>query len=117
ARHALAAGAVRRVMRALLDRGGARAVRRARVVTRLTQHANRLDEQRVVGGAVRIVTAETADAPPVHQALDEVVPLHPILVTGTVREMREGGLPELVLFELPVVFELIALVEPDWPVE
>jgi hypothetical protein len=52
---------------------------------------------------MRIVAAGACDAARVHQAVDEIIALHPVLVRGAVRKVREGGFAELVFFELPVV--------------
>jgi hypothetical protein len=70
----------------------------------------------VVGSAVHVVAAETRDAARIHQALDEVVPLHPVLVAGCVGKVRERRLTELVLFEFPEVLQRSALMEADGPV-
>src|SRR5439155_6822825 len=71
----------------------------------------------VVRGAVRVVATEAGDAAPVHDALHEVVALHPILVRRPVGEMRERRLSELVLFEPPEVLEMPALMESHGPIE
>ena len=72
------------------------------------QHVRRLQQIGVVRGAVHIVAAEAGDAARVHQALHEIVALHAVLVRRAVGEMREGGLAELVLFELPEILQLAA---------
>jgi hypothetical protein len=48
-----------------------------------------------------IVTTGAPDATPVHDALNEVIPLHSVFVSSPVSEMSEGGLSEFVVFELP----------------
>ena len=53
---------------------------------------DRLDQHRIVGGAVGIVTAKARDATRVHQALHEVIALHAILVRGAIGKMRERQL-------------------------
>ena len=63
-----------------------------------------------------IVASEAGDAAAVHHALDEVVALHAVLVRGAVGEMREGGLAELVIFELPEILQIQAHVIADRPV-
>src|SRR5436190_23101887 len=65
---------------------------------------------------MNVVTTEASDAVLVHGALDEVVALHSVLMTCAVREVREGCLAQLVLFELPEVFEVQALVKSNRPV-
>ena len=82
-----------------------RPVRRIRAVTRQAQIVRRLDQIRVVRSAVNVVTTEARHSPRVHQALDEVVALHPVLVRGAICKVREGRLPELVLFQLPEILE------------
>src|ERR1700719_3360715 len=65
---------------------------------------------------MRIVAAKARNAASIHQAVDEVVALHAVLVRGPVREVREGGLAELVLFELPVVLKIFADIVADRPI-
>src|SRR5690349_19054595 len=74
------------------------------------------DEHRGLG-AVRVVAAEAGHTPPIHQALHVVVALHPVLVCGAVGKMREGGLAKMMLFELPVLAELITLMKTNRPIE
>ena len=61
----------------------------------------RFSQNRLVFCAVRIVAAETGDAERIHQALNEIVALHAVLVRGAVRKVREARFAELVLFEPP----------------
>jgi hypothetical protein len=75
-----------------------------------------LDEVGVVGRPVNVVTTEARDTSRIHDALDEVVPLHPVFVPGGIGKMRERGFSEFVLLELPEVFETPALMETDGPV-
>ena len=103
--------AARLVMRVLLDGRGMRAVRRVRPVAVEAHDAGRLAAVRIVGGAVDVVAGEAGDAARVHQALHEIVALHAVLVRGAVGEMGEGGLAELVLFQLP---EIAAGRRPTW---
>ena len=65
--------------------------------------ADRFDQIGVVAGSVNIVTAEAGDAAAVHEALNEVVALHPIFVCGSIGKMREGGLTQLVFFKPPEI--------------
>ena len=102
-------GAVGAMMRVRLDARRVRAVRRARAVAGQAQLLGRLQQIGVVRRAVRVVAAEAGHAARVHQALDEVVALHPVLVRRAVGEVRERRLAELVLLELPEVLQ----VEPD----
>ena len=65
---------------------------------------------------MRIVTARAGHAVAIHHALHEVVALHAVLVCRAIREMREGGLAELVFFEVPEILQLFALLESRRPV-
>jgi hypothetical protein len=42
----------------------------------------------------------------VHDALHKVIALHPVLVCGSVREVRECGLIQGDVFELPIVLKM-----------
>ena len=90
--HALAPGAVFLVMGVVLQCGRIGTVKRARPMTIQTQLVRWLSELCVVVGAVCIVAAKTGHAVLVHRTLHKVVALHPILVRGTVWEMRIGFL-------------------------
>jgi hypothetical protein len=59
-----------------------------------------LPQHRDVVAAVRIVTREAGHAARVHEALDEVVALHPILMRRPVREMGEGQFSCLVRLQV-----------------
>ena len=58
------------------------------------------DQIRVVLRSVNVVAGTAHHAPAIHNALDQVVPLHTISVRRAVGEVREGGLAEFGLFEL-----------------
>ena len=73
-------------------------------MTRQTQLACGFDQVGIVGRAMNIMAAEAGDAAPIHQALHEIVALHSIFMGCSVREMREGRLAQLVLFQLPEIF-------------
>src|SRR5262245_20552581 len=75
-----------------------------------------LDQVSVVGRTVDVMAAEAGHAALVHLTLDEVVPLHPVLVTRAVGEVRERLLAQLVLLQAPEVLELPALMESNRPV-
>ncbi len=108
ARNALAAGGALRVMGMLFERGRSRAVWRTRAVTREAELvlADGRAQLRIVRGPVNVMAAEARYAPPVHHALHEVVPLHAILMRGTVGEMRETGFAERVFFERPKILQV-----------
>ena len=65
---------------------------------------------------MRIVATETGNAPSVHEAGDEIIPLHPVLVCRPVREVSESCFPELVFLQLLEVRQLQANMEADRPV-
>ena len=91
----------------------ARAGRWASWAVALEAHdIGRLDQVGVVLGAVNVVATEAAHAVRIHLAGDKIVALHPVLVGGAVREMSEGGLAELVLFELPEIRKVLTDSKP-----
>jgi hypothetical protein len=49
--------------------------------------SRRLDEVCIIFGSMDVMATEARDTAAIHQALDEVITLHPVLVTGSVREM------------------------------
>ena len=77
---ALAARAARLVMRVFGDGGGMRPILRVRPVTREAHLARRLAQLRRVFGPVHVVATEAGDAAIIHEALDEVVALHAVLM-------------------------------------
>ena len=105
---ALVAGAAGSVMRVRLDGGRVRAIGRVRAVAFQAHNVCGLHQIRIVLRAVDIVAAETAHAVGIHLAGHEIVALHPVLVRRAVGEMSERLLPELVLFQLPVILEILA---------
>lgn len=58
--------------------------------------------------AVNLVAIRAADLAVIHIALNEVVPLHPVLVCRHISILIEVGRPGLQFFELPVVRKLLA---------
>ena len=86
------------MMRVRLDARGVRTVRRRRSVACQANLVRRFDQVGVVFGAVDVMATEAGHPAPIHHALDEVVALHPILVTRSIGEMRERRLAELVIF-------------------
>ena len=77
------------VMRVLVDGWRARAVGRIRAVTIEAQIVGWLPHERIVLRAMRVVATEAGDAVRVHEAGNEVIALHPILVGSPVAEVRE----------------------------
>ena len=67
--------------------------------------------------AMRIMTTGALHTMRVHHALHKIVPLHSILVTRTVRVVRERRITEFVLLQLPVFLEIIAHMKTNRPVE
>src|SRR5579864_1183327 len=75
----------------------------------VTREADFIDgpaKNRLIGRPMGIVAREAGDAAAIHEALNEVVPLHPVLMGRAVREVREGQLAELVIFESPVIGQI-----------
>jgi len=108
--------AVRGVMRVLFDGGGMRSVLRVGAVAGQADGVSRLAQHRLVVGAVWIVATETGDPARVHEALNEVIALHAVLVRGSVGKMREACFAELVIFESPKVRKVQSDVKADRPV-
>ena len=100
---ATAAGGAFFVLGVLFDRGGAGAVQRKWAVAIEAQLVGGFAELRVVIGTVCVMAAEAGDAAAVHQALDEVIALHAVLVCRAIRVVREACLPERELFQLPEI--------------
>jgi len=115
-RHAVAPCAAARMVGMVLERRGMWSVWRRRAVAGQADITRWLDQQRVIRSPVRVVATEAGDTAAIHHARDEIVALHPILVSSAVRKMRERRFTELVLFEPPEVFQLLALIESHGPV-
>ena len=113
---ALVAGGAGFVMRMLLDRWRVRAVGRVRAVTIEAQNIGRLPQERIVLRTMHVMTTEASDAARIHEAGNEVVALHAILVGSPVGEMRERCLAEFVLFQFPEIVQPLAHMEADGPV-
>ena len=114
--NAIAARAAGSVMRVLLDAGGVRPVLGVGAMAGQADRVSRLAQHRLVFRAVRIVATETGDAARVHEALNEIVALHAVLVRGAVGKMREARFAELVLFKLPKIRKVQSNMEADGPV-
>jgi hypothetical protein len=91
--HALTSGATVLVVSMLLHRRYVGAVRRRSAVTIEADLVCGLSKLRIVVGAVYVVAGGTGNSVTVHHALHEVIPLHPVLMRCSVREMSEGCLP------------------------
>jgi signal transduction histidine kinase len=103
---AIAAGASRGVMGVLLDCCRMRPVLCIGAVAGKAQSIAGLAHDPRVISPVRIVTIEAGDAARVHEARDEVVSLHAILMRGPVGKVGKARLSELVLLQLPEVRQL-----------
>src|ERR1700722_10858900 len=66
----------------------------------------RLSELGNVLWAMNIVTGTAGDTILVHHALHKVIALHPVLVCGSVREVRECRLTQGDVFKLPIVLKM-----------
>ena len=97
ARNALAASAIPRVVRVLFYARGVRPVLRVGDVARQAKSAAPFTHNSRILRTVRIVATETGNAPRVHETLNEIVALHAILMGGSIGEVRESCLTELVL--------------------
>src|ERR1700719_483104 len=69
-----------------------------------------------VFAAMRVVARGARDAAGVHQALDEIVALHPVLVGGAVGKVGEGGFAQFMFFQLPIIGEILADVKAYRPI-
>lgn len=77
----------------------------------------RLAQLSVIGCAMSVVTIETRNPATVHYALDEVITLHPVLVSraiGVIKEIR--WLAERMRFQLPVIRQLYSHVIANGPI-
>ena len=86
---ALATRAANLVMRMCLDGRRMRTVLRVRAVAVQAYLLGRLPQYRVIGRSVHIMAAKAGHTARVHEALHEVVALHPVLMRGAIRKMRE----------------------------
>ena len=78
--------------------GRVRAIRRIRTMAFQAHDVRRFQEIRIIAGSMNIVAIETAHAVRIHNTLNEVVALHAVFVCGSVREMGERLLAQLVFF-------------------
>ena len=90
--HALTPWATVLVVSVLLHGRYVRAIRRRRTVAIKADLVGRLAKLSIVLSAVYIMARSACDSFSVHHALHEIVPLHPVLMRRSVREMSEGCL-------------------------
>ena len=114
--HTLAARAAKLVMGMFLNARRMRPILRIWAVAGRANLRNGLAQHGLILCAMWIVAAETGNATIVHQALGEIVALHPVLVRRAIREMREAGFTQLMLFQLPVIRKLQSCAITDRPV-
>ena len=114
--NALIAGASSLVVGMGLDACSMRSDLRVRAMAIEAQRVAGLADHGDILGPVRVMAGKAGDAAGIHQALREIVALHPVLVCGAVRKMGEGEVAELVFFQLPVVFEMFAHIKAHRPV-
>ena len=95
--YAFASRAAVFVVRVFIERGGSRSIGRQRTVAVQTYHFGGFSQLSVIIGAVCIVATEAGHPAPVHDTLDEIVALHPILMSRAFGEMCEGGRAERVV--------------------
>jgi hypothetical protein len=114
--YAAAAGTAGRMMGVLLDGGGARPGLRIRAMATKAKCVAGLTHHSHIVITVRIVAAEARHAAGIHQALNEIVALHPILVRRAVGEMGERGFAELVLLQLPEFIQVLPNLEAYGPI-
>jgi hypothetical protein len=101
----LAAFAVRCMMGVLLESFCVGTVIGACEVTGETKlvQSHRFPQIGIVAGAMNIVAVVTRDSARIHQALDEIISLHPVLVRSAVAVMSKCRRSERVFFEFPVI--------------
>ena len=103
-------------MRVLFESRCARSVARAWLVAVQANLFDGLTELRVVVCAVDVMAIEAGYTAAVHHTLNEIVSLHPVFVRGAVCKMSEALFAEFVIFELPVIAQILAYVIADRPV-
>lgn len=100
---AIAARAARAMMRVGFDACGVRPIRRGWAMAGEADLIRGFDQVRVVFRTVHVVATEASHTAPIHQALDEIVSLHPIFVRRSVGKMHEVCLAQFMFFEPPKI--------------
>ena len=113
---ALAAGAAWLMMSVLFEGCGVGSDLRVRTMAIETKRVAGFAHHGNVVAAMRVMAAKAGHPACIHEAPDKIVALHAVLVAGAVREMRERRCAELVLFKLPVVYEVLSDFESDRPI-
>ena len=101
--YTLAAARAGFVMSMLFESGGVRADRGAWPVTLETEEAGRFQQIGIIVGPVNVVAAKAFYSAGVHQAGDEIVALHAVLMGRAIGEVSKGRLARLMLLQSPVV--------------
>ncbi len=83
------------VMRVRFDGSRMRPVLRVCAVAHQAYLVHWLAQHRVILAAMRVMATEAGHASGIHQALHEIISLHPVLVRRTIGKMREGKIAEL----------------------
>src|SRR5258708_2633429 len=94
------------VMRMLLQSRCVWAVGRRGAVTVQTDLVRGLSKLGIVPAAMHVVAGSAGNSALIHHTLHKVIALHPVFVGSAIREVREGRLPQGMIFELPVVLEV-----------
>jgi len=81
-----------------------------------TELVRGLSELRIVLGAMNIVTGCAGHTVAIHHTLDEVVALHPVLMSCAICEVKEVCLSKSNVFELPVIRQTQSNVIANGPV-
>ena len=115
-RNALATGAICLVMRMRFDGDGVRTVLTIWAVAGAANLVHGFAQHGLVLRAMWIVTAETGDAALIHQALHEIIALHPVFVRSAVRKMGEGCFTQFVLFKFPEIGQFQPGMVADGPI-
>lgn len=114
--YALTAWAASLVVSMFFEACGMRSVGRTRTVTVKAELICRFAELSIIAGAVDIVTAGAGHSVSIHHALDEIIPLHPILVCRAICKVQKVGLSKGDVFELPIIGQMQTDVIADRPV-
>lgn len=113
---ALAPLAVRCVMRMCGNGGGVRPIGGVWTVTVEAQLTGRLAQVRGIARAMHVVARETRHPVHIHQAGDEIISLHPVLVRRAIGEMGKCGVAQLVFLQSPVVAQFFSHLKSYRPV-
>ena len=105
------------VVRVLFDCGCPWTVRRRRTVTVQAELIGWLSELGMISGPMHIVAVETGYSAPVHNAFDEIVALHAVLMRRAIGIVQEvGRRTERPFLQLPMVLQLRPNVIADGPI-